>query len=322
MFVKYPYRNQAPFFVPLLHLLILFLIPLAMSGCGAFIVAGAGAGAYSYISGNVIRTYSADYKETVRACRVVLNQLQVEILEESGDALKTKVRSSRYDGAEITIGVERVGNNLTQVGIRTGFIGIDKTDDSELLHQYIDDQLRKGTAGVKRKKQAATITTIKPTDSKLRAKPEESSAVDVSERVTEEKAGYDTAAGDEGNDLLRSSAATYEPPRSPLYIFYRDQDTSLPPGYRAQVDSFVTYLQRNPSSTIDIRSYTDSTGEPEDNLDLSKKRAEAVKQYFIEQGIAPAKIIARGFGASNFLESNETESLRKMNRRVELRILQ
>ena len=322
MFVNYLYRDRAPFSVPLIYLLFLLLFPLLMSGCGAFIVAGAGAGAYSYISGNVIRTYSADYKETIGACRVVLNQLQVKILEESGDALKTTVRSSRYDGAEITIGVERVGNNLTQVGIRTGFIGIDKTDDSELLHQYIDDQLRKRTAGLNKNKQASTIATIKPAESKSRAKPEDPSTRDISPRETGEKEGVDVSTSEEGSDMIGSLPVTSEPPRSPLYIFYRDQDISLPSGYRAQVDTFVTYLQRNPSSTIDIRSYTDSTGKPEDNLRLSKKRAEAVKQYFVEHGIAPTKIIARGFGASNFLESNETESLRKMNRRVELRILQ
>lgn len=67
-----------------------------------------------------------------------------------------------------------------------------------------------------------------------------------------------------------------------------------------------------------IYGYTDNTGSDENNLVLSKQRAEAVKQYLIKLGLAPNSIESDGYGSSKPIGDNSTEAGRKQNRRVEI----
>jgi len=66
----------------------------------------------------------------------------------------------------------------------------------------------------------------------------------------------------------------------------------------------ATLLKRNPKATFTIEGYTDSIGTDEYNLDLSQRRAEAVKQYLVQTlAIDPNRIKTRGYGASKFIVS-------------------
>jgi outer membrane protein OmpA-like peptidoglycan-associated protein len=69
-----------------------------------------------------------------------------------------------------------------------------------------------------------------------------------------------------------------------------------------QLQKLGTLMKRNPKATFTIEGYTDSFGPAEYNLDLSHRRADAVKEYLVTaMGINPAQIQARGFGATKFL---------------------
>jgi outer membrane protein OmpA-like peptidoglycan-associated protein len=69
-----------------------------------------------------------------------------------------------------------------------------------------------------------------------------------------------------------------------------------------------------------VEGYTDSYGDPVYNRQLSKYRADMVKNYLIGHGIAPANIITIGRGPENPLKSNTTFEGRKQNRRVEIQV--
>ena len=84
----------------------------------------------------------------------------------------------------------------------------------------------------------------------------------------------------------------------------------------------IDYLKRNPDLKVLVAGHTDDVGETASNLQLSQKRAEAVRQYFIEQGVDPDQVEARGFGESEPVADNTSRGGREKNRRVELRILQ
>ena len=76
----------------------------------------------------------------------------------------------------------------------------------------------------------------------------------------------------------------------------------LQPSAMSQLQKLGTLIQRNRMAIFAIEGYTDSLGSPEYNLDLSQRRADAVKQYLVEaMGINPAQITARGYGASKFI---------------------
>ena len=69
-----------------------------------------------------------------------------------------------------------------------------------------------------------------------------------------------------------------------------------------QLQKLGTLMKRNPKATFTIEGYTDSFGPGDYNLDLSQRRADAVKDYLVTvMGISPAQIQSRGFGATKFL---------------------
>jgi OmpA-OmpF porin, OOP family len=84
------------------------------------------------------------------------------------------------------------------------------------------------------------------------------------------------------------------------------------------LDDAVMIMKKNPDLKIRIDGYTDSTGTEAYNLDLSERRAKAVKDFFVSRGIAPERLATKGFGISNPAASNKTKEGRAKNRRVEL----
>ena len=73
-----------------------------------------------------------------------------------------------------------------------------------------------------------------------------------------------------------------------------------------------------PDLRLEIDGYTDSTGTPEFNQRLSEKRAAAVQDFLVSQGVPAPNVSARGFGESDPVASNNTATGRQLNRRVEM----
>ena len=69
----------------------------------------------------------------------------------------------------------------------------------------------------------------------------------------------------------------------------------------------------------EIAGYTDNTGNAQSNQELSQQRAEAVKAYLVERGVAADKLTAKGYGIENPIADNNTEQGRQRNRRVQFR---
>ena len=84
------------------------------------------------------------------------------------------------------------------------------------------------------------------------------------------------------------------------------------------LDEAVAIMKADPKITGEVRGYTDSTASEVYNQKLSERRANAVRDYFIKQGIAANRVRAKGFGESNPVASNDTADGRALNRRVEL----
>jgi outer membrane protein OmpA-like peptidoglycan-associated protein len=77
-------------------------------------------------------------------------------------------------------------------------------------------------------------------------------------------------------------------------------------------------LDKNPNLKLEIDGYTDSVGDAAHNLDLSKRRAEAVRSVLVAQfGIDAGRLTSNGFGAAEPIGSNDTPEGRAGNRRVE-----
>jgi len=84
------------------------------------------------------------------------------------------------------------------------------------------------------------------------------------------------------------------------------------------LDQAVSIFMANPKLTAEAQGHTDSTASAEYNQTLSEARAMAVRDYFIQKGVAPDRVRTKGFGETRPAASNETAEGRAMNRRVEL----
>jgi len=88
----------------------------------------------------------------------------------------------------------------------------------------------------------------------------------------------------------------------------------------AVLDGAVETLRRYPGIKVEIAGHTDSNNSDEYNMDLSERRAKAVKTYFLGRALPADSFTAKGYGESQPIADNSSEEGRAANRRVELRI--
>ncbi|MEM9300316.1 MAG: OmpA family protein [Bacteroidota bacterium] len=104
-------------------------------------------------------------------------------------------------------------------------------------------------------------------------------------------------------------------------IFFDFDKTTLKSESFVELDKVVEFLNSNPSVEVEIAGHTDSKGGDDYNMNLSQGRAEAVVNYLIENGIEGLRLVAKGYGETVPLQSNETDKGRAFNRRVEFTVL-
>jgi outer membrane protein OmpA-like peptidoglycan-associated protein len=101
-------------------------------------------------------------------------------------------------------------------------------------------------------------------------------------------------------------------------VLFETGKYELKPAARERLARVSGILLAYPSLYVAVEGYTDSVGTDDFNQKLSEQRAEAVRQYFVENGVADAAVTARGFGKASPVASNDTPEGRQKNRRVEL----
>src|SRR5262249_4707933 len=99
---------------------------------------------------------------------------------------------------------------------------------------------------------------------------------------------------------------------------FRTGSTELTPESIATVNSLIAILKAYPAVAVALEGYTDATGDPTANKQLSLDRAIAVKDLMVKGGVADSRIAAEGYGQENPLAPNDTEQGRAKNRRLEL----
>jgi outer membrane protein OmpA-like peptidoglycan-associated protein len=86
------------------------------------------------------------------------------------------------------------------------------------------------------------------------------------------------------------------------------------------LEIYKTALNAGRDITIDLNGYADNIGTDRSNIDLSRRRAERVKQWLMEHGIEEDRIVIKGHGESHPVATNDTDEGRALNRRVEFAV--
>lgn len=90
----------------------------------------------------------------------------------------------------------------------------------------------------------------------------------------------------------------------------------------SELNVVVDMMKENDQMVIQLEGHTDYQGNPRDNLKLSKERVESVKQYITSKGIPKSRVKTKAFGGTMPLSRDNTPEAHRLNRRVELRILE
>ncbi len=103
--------------------------------------------------------------------------------------------------------------------------------------------------------------------------------------------------------------------------FDRGKDT-IRPVSEPVLTNALSILKEYPQLRFEISGHTDTDGSRENNVDLSRRRAESVKKWFVDHGIEASRIETRGAGPDEPIADNKTAAGKQKNRRIEFKLLQ
>lgn len=104
-------------------------------------------------------------------------------------------------------------------------------------------------------------------------------------------------------------------------VTFASDSATISQGFYSSLNEIAGVLVQYPESKILVNGYTDSTGGDAHNQALSERRANSVANYLAAQGVSRNRIIATGYGKSNPIATNSTETGKQANRRVEVKII-
>lgn len=112
-----------------------------------------------------------------------------------------------------------------------------------------------------------------------------------------------------------SAVLSFKEPINFRYNSDEIADTSL-----TQIKKTANVLKKYPNAHVRVAGHTDSLGNPDYNVDLSERRAQAVAKQLVNNGVAAENVSFIGYGASRPVATNKTREGRAANRRVELEV--
>jgi outer membrane protein OmpA-like peptidoglycan-associated protein len=105
-------------------------------------------------------------------------------------------------------------------------------------------------------------------------------------------------------------------------VIFEVGKSRIDPESYTELDLLLQMMNENPAMVIQLEGHTDYLGDPKENLKLSQQRVESVKGYLVSKGIARGRLKTKAFGGGQPLSRDNTPEAHRLNRRVEVRILQ
>jgi outer membrane protein OmpA-like peptidoglycan-associated protein len=104
-------------------------------------------------------------------------------------------------------------------------------------------------------------------------------------------------------------------------IYYETDSFAILSESEPELQKLVSFLKNNSGLKVEIQGHTDSSGNPESNLELSKLRAKSVVDYLVENGIPGSRLQSQGYGDTKAVATNETVEGRRLNRRTTIKVI-
>jgi outer membrane protein OmpA-like peptidoglycan-associated protein/tetratricopeptide (TPR) repeat protein len=104
-------------------------------------------------------------------------------------------------------------------------------------------------------------------------------------------------------------------------IFFDTAEATLRSESISELNELLAFLNENNTLKVEISGHTDSAASDDYNLRLSDRRAKAVVDFLVAKGISKDRMVAKGYGETQPIATNETEEGKQLNRRTEMRII-
>lgn len=105
-------------------------------------------------------------------------------------------------------------------------------------------------------------------------------------------------------------------------VIFEVAKSKIDPESFSELDILFNMMVENPKMVIQLEGHTDYLGDAKENLKLSQQRVEAVKNYLVSRGIGRSRLRTKAFGGAQPLSRDNTPEGHRLNRRVEVRILE
>jgi outer membrane protein OmpA-like peptidoglycan-associated protein len=103
-------------------------------------------------------------------------------------------------------------------------------------------------------------------------------------------------------------------------IYFDTNKDVVKPASARILNKALKVLKDYPNLKLEISGHTDSRGDREKNMGLSRRRAESVKEWLVKRGVDASRITTDGFGPDQPVDSNESKAGRAKNRRIEFKL--
>jgi outer membrane protein OmpA-like peptidoglycan-associated protein len=191
--------------------------------------------------------------------------------------------------------------------------------EQERIAKEREDTAAKAQAEAEAKAAAEAAEAKRKADAEIAAREEATRAAQAQTQAAEhERQQLRAGLLDQFNHVL----PTTDTPRGLVVnmsdVLFNTGKSDLQPPAREAMARLSGVVLNYPSLRLAIEGHTDSTGRAEFNQTLSQKRADAVHEYLVTQGLDGDKLSAQGLGMDNPVADNSTSTGRQKNRRVEI----
>jgi outer membrane protein OmpA-like peptidoglycan-associated protein len=107
-----------------------------------------------------------------------------------------------------------------------------------------------------------------------------------------------------------------------LTIYFNQGDYTFKPDEQAKLDALAEWLKSNANQKVRVVGHTDNVGNPKLNITLSEFRAKVIRHYLLSKKVSERQILWVGVGGKYPAVKNDTETNKRMNRRVEISMVQ
>lgn len=122
-------------------------------------------------------------------------------------------------------------------------------------------------------------------------------------------------------DVVVQDSIKPVPAKKAFFLYENSEDTEMTSEMRRHLDNVSNYLKDHTEAEVRITGHSDNSGTLEENMEISTNRAARAANYLKKKGIGASRIFERGMGSMNPLASNKSKHGRKMNRRLEINIM-